>query len=94
VGRDGELAQLHAWLDKALRGERQVVFVSGEPGIGKTTVVETFLGQVSSDERLRIGRGQCVEHYGAGEAYLPILEALGRLCREEDGHEVLALLRQ
>ncbi|MGH8582236.1 MAG: AAA family ATPase, partial [Gammaproteobacteria bacterium] len=38
--------------------------------------------------------GQCIEHYGAGEAYLPILEALGRLCREEDGKEVIALLRQ
>jgi class 3 adenylate cyclase/predicted ATPase len=94
VGREAEVLQLHGWLNTARNGARQVVFVSGEPGIGKTTVVETFLGQVAGDERLRIGRGQCVEHYGAGEAYLPILEALGRLCREEDGHEVVALLRQ
>lgn len=35
VGRDSELSRLHGWLDKALSGERQIVFVSGEPGIGK-----------------------------------------------------------
>jgi hypothetical protein len=35
-----------------------------------------------------------VEHYGAGEAYLPMLEALGRLCRGPGGKEVVALLGQ
>ena len=39
-----------------------------------------------------IGRGQCVEHYGAGEAYLPVLEALGQLCRQPGGEQVVALL--
>ena len=34
VGREAELAQLHKWLEKALGGERQIVFVSGEAGIG------------------------------------------------------------
>ncbi|MGE0827245.1 MAG: AAA family ATPase [Candidatus Binatia bacterium] len=43
VGRDAELAQLHSWLEKARSGERQLVFVTGEPGIGKISVVETFL---------------------------------------------------
>ena len=33
---------------KALRGERQIVFVTGEPGIGKTTLVETFLQSLAS----------------------------------------------
>src|SRR5262245_56117241 len=42
VGREAELAQLHSWLEKALRGERQLVFVTGEPGIGKTTLIEAF----------------------------------------------------
>jgi predicted ATPase len=41
-----------------------------------------------------LGRGQCIEHYGAGEAYLPILEALGRLCRALDGKRLIALLHQ
>jgi DNA-binding winged helix-turn-helix (wHTH) protein len=42
IGRGHELAQLHAWLDKALQGERQIAFVTGEPGIGKTALVEAF----------------------------------------------------
>ena len=94
VGRHAELTRLYDLFNKARGGQRQVVFVTGEPGIGKTTVVETFLGQVAGEEELWIGQGQCMEHYGAGEAYLPVLEALGRLCREADGKEVIALLRQ
>src|SRR5262245_28383161 len=38
VGRENELAGLQARLAKALAGERQLVFVTGEPGIGKTTL--------------------------------------------------------
>jgi DNA-binding winged helix-turn-helix (wHTH) protein/predicted ATPase len=114
VGREAELLQLHGWLNMARNGARQVVLVTGEPGIGKTTLLDAFLFGVRSDEQfgvqpatsptpnaerpstphLWIGRGQCVEHYGAGEAYLPILEALGRLCREEEGDEVIAVLKQ
>src|SRR2546426_12318222 len=40
VGREAEVGQLHRWLGKALPGERQLVFVTGEPGMGKTTVVD------------------------------------------------------
>src|SRR5712691_7996017 len=68
VGRETELGQLHNWLDKALRGERQIVFVTGEPGIGKTTVVDAFLARLADEHEheheLWIGRGQCIEHYG------------------------------
>jgi DNA-binding winged helix-turn-helix (wHTH) protein len=48
VGREPELAQLHGWLEKALHGERQIVFVTGEPGIGKTSLVEGFLQSLES----------------------------------------------
>jgi DNA-binding winged helix-turn-helix (wHTH) protein/predicted ATPase len=94
VGRDAELAQLYSWLERALSGERQIVFVTGEPGIGKTTLVEAFLAQIAADGRVWIGRGQCIEHYGAGEAYLPVLEALGRLCREPGGGHLIEFLGQ
>jgi predicted ATPase/DNA-binding winged helix-turn-helix (wHTH) protein len=92
IGREAELAQLHSWLHQALQGTRQVVFVTGETGLGKTTLVEAFLEDVGGDGRLWVGRGQCLEHYGVGEAYLPVLEALGRLCRQPDGQTLLALL--
>jgi len=94
VGREAELRRLRSLLEKALLGERQVVFVTGEPGIGKTAVVEAFLAQIIAEPSIRIARGQCLEQYGAGEAYLPILEALGRLCRAPDGSRLIALLRR
>src|SRR5712692_1314232 len=94
VGRGAELGQLQGWLEKALSGERQVVFVTGEPGIGKTTVVRAFLEQVAASGVAAMGRGQCIEHYGAGEAYLPVLEALGRLCRAPGGDRLVEGMKQ
>jgi DNA-binding winged helix-turn-helix (wHTH) protein len=35
VGRAAELTHLHGWLRKALEGQRQIVFVTGEPGLGR-----------------------------------------------------------
>jgi predicted ATPase len=94
VGREAELARLRGHLAKALGGQRQLVFVTGEPGIGKTALVETFLAEVGEGRALRIGRGQCVEHYGAGEAYLPMLDALGRLGRAPEGASLVPMLGQ
>jgi predicted ATPase/DNA-binding winged helix-turn-helix (wHTH) protein len=94
VGREAELTRLHAWLATALRGVRQVGFITGEAGLGKTTLVEAFVAELGTQGPLWIGYGQCVEHYGAGEPYLPVLEALGRLCRAPGGKEVVALLGQ
>ena len=129
VGRELELTQLHQWLDKARNGERQLVFVTGEPGIGKTALIEAFLfrsSELPKSSKLRkkkkvksqkskgksqkyqtsprpstpplapvfIGHGQCVEHYGVGEAYLPMLEALGRVCQQADGEYLVEILRR
>jgi predicted ATPase/DNA-binding winged helix-turn-helix (wHTH) protein len=81
VGRERELDELRARLDEAQRGRRQMVFVGGEAGIGKTTLVDAFFARLAGEERVWLARGQAVESYGAGEAYLPVLEALERLCR-------------
>jgi DNA-binding winged helix-turn-helix (wHTH) protein len=94
VGRQEELARLHGVLECALRGERQMVFVTGEPGIGKTALLDAFLAQVAGAEDLRIGRGQCIEHYGAAEPYLSLLEALGGLARRAEGPALISLLRR
>ena len=86
VGRDGELGQLQDWLGKSLRGERQIIFLTGEAGIGKTTVLQAFINRIAritQTSEIWTGLGQCIEQYGAGEAYLPVLEALGRLCRQD-----------
>src|SRR5258708_24313851 len=82
VCRVAELDQLNDYLERALDGQRQVIFVTGEAGIGKTTLVDLFQQHAArrlSD--LRIARGQCIEGFGGEEAYYPILEALGALVR-------------
>jgi tetratricopeptide (TPR) repeat protein len=94
VGRDAELAYLHNRFNKALDGERQVIFVSGEPGIGKTTLVDAFLEQIGDRPDVRTTSGQCVEQYGPGEAYLPLLEATTRLCRVPGGERRIEALQR
>ena len=94
VGRESEVAQLHRALQKALQGDRQLVFVTGEAGVGKTSIVNLFQEQVRASGYITLGHGQCVEQYSEGEGYLPFLEALGRLCREAGGPQLIALLRR
>ena len=91
VGRARELAALQAALGRVLAGQRQVVFASGDAGIGKTALLEAFL--TAEDNALAgawVARGQCVEHYGTGEPFLPILEGIGRLCRTTGGARIVA----
>lgn len=52
------------------------------------------MAQVASDQAAWIGYGQCIEQYGAGEAYLPLLEAFARLGRTPHASRVVDVLRQ
>lgn len=94
VGRAHEVTRLQQWFHHVGHGERQIIFVTGEPGIGKTTVVDLFLARTRTTGLIRIGRGHCVEYYGKGEAYLPILDAFVRLSREPGGARLLAILNR
>ena len=62
--------------------------------MGKTTVVEVWQARLGAGSGVRLAWGQCVKHYGAGESYLPVLQALGQLCSGPRHQEVLAVLRQ
>ncbi len=92
VGREAELTQLQRMFEKTLSGERLVVFVTGEAGIGKTTLIDALLARLREREDVRVAAGQCVEQYGAGEAYMPLLEATARLCRGAGGERRIAAL--
>jgi hypothetical protein len=94
VGREEELSRLEAGLAAAQRGERSVMVLRGPPGIGKTTLLEAFLARARRADDVWIARGQAIEQYGAGEAYLPLLEALGRLGREPGGQSLVHHLRR
>lgn len=93
VGREPEWARLHDWFATVQQGARRIGFVAGEAGIGKTVLVDAFVSEVAARGKARVGRGQCIQQYGAGEAYLPILEALGRLGRDGD-LPIVDLLRE
>ena len=94
VGRRAERAGLHEALARACSGRRQVVFVSGEAGAGKTALLDQFLEEVRADGGIRFARGQSLELHGRLEGYAPVLDLLNRLCDEADGDDVVqALLR-
>ena len=90
VGRDEELAQLYREMATAARGERRVVFITGEVGIGKTALVDAFCRELGAE--WSVARGQCVEGFGEKEEYYPVMEALGRLCAQEAGEAASAVL--
>ena len=90
VGRQRELERLQNGFEKAIAGDRRIVFIVGEPGIGKTALVDSFLKAVNG--RALIAHGQCSEQYGASEPYMPVLEALSRLCRGPGREHLVELL--
>jgi len=80
IGRADVLARLKTAWGAAATGRRQIVWVSGEAGVGKSTVLERFMREVGEGH---CAYGHCVEQYGAGEPHLPILEALTDLSRRD-----------
>jgi DNA-binding winged helix-turn-helix (wHTH) protein/predicted ATPase len=92
VGRETELAHLARLLEAAVDGARQFVLVTGEAGVGKTTLIEHFIVDAASEVPLLVASGRCLEQSGAVEPYMPILEALERVCRQPEGQHVVATL--
>jgi serine/threonine protein kinase/predicted ATPase len=82
VGRDRERTELFEGFESVNAGRGLIMGVAGEPGIGKTTIVEEFLHEIAIDGRpCRVARGRCSERLAGAEAYLPWLEALEALTR-------------
>ena len=82
VGRAAEREALRTALAAAVAGDGRLVCVAGEPGLGKTTLVEDFLTEASAGPlACLVGRGRCSESLAGAEAYLPVLEALEGLVR-------------
>lgn len=92
VGRATERARLEALWAYAQRGESQLGLVSGEPGIGKTTLVEDLARRLQADG-VWCARGACLEQHGNPEDCLPFLTALTDLATGPRLREVGAVLR-
>jgi DNA-binding winged helix-turn-helix (wHTH) protein/tetratricopeptide (TPR) repeat protein len=79
VGRNAPMGELDGYLQSALSGSRQLVFVSGEAGIGKTTLLDVFRDACAHSSAVHVARGQCIEGFGGKEPFYPLIEALGHL---------------
>src|SRR6266849_5044537 len=94
VGRGPELEKLEGYLQQAIDGIGHLVFITGEPGIGKTSLSDEFLRRARTRyPGLLVSRGRCVEQYGTGEAYLPFLDAIGALLGGPGRERIAALMR-
>jgi DNA-binding winged helix-turn-helix (wHTH) protein len=92
VGRQAEMDRMLRAADEAARGHRQVVFVNGDAGIGKTALCEAFLRVVSARHGVRAGWTQCVNTPGPTDPYAPLVDVLNRLARSTDDESVPAML--
>lgn len=94
VHREPELAALRSALERADAGRGALVCVAGEPGIGKTTLVEDFLQSPALAGRsLLMARGHCSERLGGAEAFMPVVDALQDLMRGDSSGAVGRLMK-
>jgi predicted ATPase len=94
VGRQQERAALWAGFEEAAAGRGLLLCVTGEPGMGKTTLVEDFLDDLAAAGRLcSVGRGGCSERLAGAEAYLPFLEALDSLVQGDGSGAATRLMK-
>jgi hypothetical protein len=82
VGRDRELAELLAALDALPSRGGALFLLSGEPGIGKTRLVEEFAARATKSGA-RVIPGRCWESGGA-PAYWPWVQCLRALIQEAE----------
>jgi predicted ATPase len=94
VERRTELESLRTALASAAAGRGSIVCLSGEPGIGKTTLVDLFLGELAiRGDGCLVARGRCSERLAATEAYLPVIDSLQDLLRGPNHVSAARLMR-
>ncbi|NNC77830.1 MAG: AAA family ATPase [Woeseiaceae bacterium] len=85
VSRDRELRQMDGLLARAMGGAGQVCMVTGEAGLGKTSLTAEFARRAEQQhEDLLVAIGDCNSQTGVGDPYLPFREVLGMLAGDID----------
>ena len=82
VGREPELAELRAALESAFAGSGHLVFLAGEPGIGKSRLADELIRH-AGEQGARVLTGRCWEA-GGTPAYWPWVQALRPYIREAE----------
>ena len=90
VGRVSERRTLVGRFEAAAGGAGDLVLVTGEPGIGKTRLVEEVCAEVAGDGNVTVLVGGC--HDGDVVAYAPFVEALSAWVRRTSVETVARLL--
>src|ERR671923_1586327 len=87
VGRERELGELDLGLRSAVAGRGRLFLLSGEPGVGKSTLADV-VSQRAAAHGCRSVWGRCWEAGGA-PAYWPWLQAIRSYLREPDAGQTL-----
>jgi predicted ATPase len=85
------LARLDAALAQAQSGSSVLLFVSGDAGIGKSRLVETFARRAGERDAI-VFSGACLDLAEGAAPYAPFVAALRPLADELDGDELAHVL--
>jgi hypothetical protein len=95
IGRAAELDHLGTSFAAAMNGMSRIVAITGEAGIGKSTLTESFLSHLKTlNEPVWVLHGRCSERLSDTEPFLPIFECLEDLLQDKQGRDVNALMEQ
>lgn len=91
IGRTAELARLEAALAQARSGSSVLLFVSGDAGIGKSRLIETFADR-ARDEDAIVFSGACLDLAEGAAPYAPFVAALRPLADELNDEQLAHVL--
>ena len=95
VGRETQREQLLRSYMRVKGGRGLILGVTGEAGIGKTSILEDFLADLGSrGERTIVARGRCSQRLAGEEPYLPILESLENLLHPSSGPSYAEVMKE
>jgi DNA-binding winged helix-turn-helix (wHTH) protein len=90
VGRDVERKELLRAYEMTQQGHGNLVCVNGDAGLGKTALLDSFLNDLLQNAHsFHLARGRCSESLTESEPFMPWIEALGNLAREQSVSEVM-----
>ena len=83
AGRDPELGQLVAAMERCVAGSPSVVLVGGEAGVGKSRLLAELAARAADEDVVRVLRGQCADLEEAAIPLLAVVNAVRELVDDE-----------